>query len=258
MDLAEGALLIAQSEYADLDRTAYRGRLEDLGEEARQACAGTSGRHTGERLERLSRVFAGRWGFHGNRDDYYDPRNTFLNDVLDRRTGIPISLSVVYMEVGRYAGLDLVGVGMPGHFLVGCCDRNDLYVDAFTEGALLTRADCAARLHELRPDVAFRPEFLEPVSPRVILTRMLDNLLEIYLRTERYAKALVTLEMVLSLQADEPEWLRRRAVVHYRLKNYSRAIADLELYLARATEGPDREDVTQQLNVLRQLRAMVN
>ena len=257
IDLVEGALLIAQAEYPDLDRAAYPQRLEELGREARQFCGDRAGQ-TGERLARLSRLFSERWGFRGNRDDYYDPRNSFLNDVLDRRTGIPITLSLVYIEVGRRAGLDLVGVGMPGHFLVGCADRSDLYVDAFSEGALLTRADCAARLRELQPNAVFRPELLIPVGPRLILTRMLNNLLEIYLRTERFPKALTAVEMVLCLQPGEPEWLRRRAVIHYQLKNYSRAIADLENYLERVPDAADRDAVVRQLTALQQLRSMIN
>jgi len=266
IDLVEGALLIAQGEYPKLDRTVYRRRLEEMGREARDVCADRAGVragihagiHSAERLARLSRLFSDRWGFHGNLEDYYDPRNSFLNDVLDRRTGIPITLSLVYIEVGRRAGLNLVGVGMPGHFLVGCANRSGLYVDAFSGGALLTREDCAARLRELQPGVVFRPEFLDPVGPRQILTRMLSNLLDIYLRTERFPKALSALEMILCLQPGEPEWLRRRALVHYRLKNYSRAIADLERYLERAPEDADREEAVKQLTLLHHLRGMVN
>ncbi len=254
MDLIEGALLIAQGEYPGLDRAACRRQLDELGREARAACVGA----TEERLAELSRLFSGRWGFRGNREDYYDPRNSFLNDVLERRTGIPITLSLVYIAAGQQAGLELVGVGMPGHFLVGCAGRNDLYVDAFSNGALLTRADCAARLREMHPETAFRPEFLDPVGPRLILTRMLHNLLEIYLHTERFPKALRTLGLILCLQPGEPEWLRRRAVVHYQLKNYTRAMADLESYLERVPDCPDRDAVVQQLMVLRQLRSVVN
>lgn len=257
LDAVEGALLIAQAEYPGLDRAAYRRRLEEMSREAEEVCSGAAS-HIGERLERLSRLFAERWGFHGNRDDYYDPRNSFLNDVLDRRTGIPITLSLVYIRVGCGAGLHLVGVGMPGHFLVGCADHGDLYVDAFSAGALLTRADCAARLHELQPDAAFRAEFLEPVGPRLVLTRMLNNLLEIYLRTGRFPKALTAVEMVSWLQPGHAEWLRQRAVIHYQLKNYSRAVADLEAYLERNPGVADRDAVVQQLTMLRQLRSMVN
>jgi regulator of sirC expression with transglutaminase-like and TPR domain len=258
VDLVGSALLIAQSEYANLDHAVYCRSIEEFGREARDSCSAISADRAGERLAQLSRLFAERWGFHGNAQDYYDPRNSFLNDVLDRRTGIPITLSLVYIEVGRRAGLELVGVGMPGHFLVGCAHRNDLYVDAFSGGALLTPQDCAARLRELRPNVVFRPEFLEPVGSLLILTRMLNNLLGIYLNAQLFSKALPILEMILCLQPDEPEWLRSRALVHYHLKNYARAIADLGRYLELVPEAPDREGVVQQLSVLHQLRSMVN
>ncbi len=257
MDVLEGALLIAQAEYPGLDRDECRRRIDEMSWEARELLARSRGALP-EELAELSRLFSARWGFRGNREDYYDPRNSFLNDVLERRTGIPITLSLVYIEVGRRAGLDLVGVGMPGHFLVGCRARPDLYVDAYAGGALLTRVDCISRLRELRPDVAFRPEFLAPVGPRLILIRMLNNLQEIYLHGERYRKALVMLDMIFSLDSKEPEWLRRRALVHYRLKNYLLAIADLEDYLSRAEDAPDREQLVQQLAALHHLRGRVN
>ena len=141
---------------------------------------------------------------------------------------------------------------------MGVAGRDDLYVDAFSGGALLTRADCAARLRELHPDVAFQPGFLAPVGPRQILGRMLNNLLEIYLQTERFPRALMALEMIASLEPGQPQWLRRRAMVHYHLKNYSRAIADLEAYVAQTPDAPDRAELEQHLLALRQLRSLVN
>src|SRR5437899_334822 len=254
--LARGALEIARIAYPALEPAQYLTKLDELAEGTRARMAGglpaeAVARAVGDHLFRTC-------GFQGNLEDYYDPRNSFLNDVLDRRTGIPITLSLVYIEVGRRAGMSLVGVGMPGHFLVGSADRSDIYVDAFSGGALLTREDCAARLRQLQPGVVFRPEFLDPVGPRQILTRMLSNLLDIYLRTERFPKALSALEMILCLQPDEPGWLRRRALVHYQLKNYSRAIADLEQYIERAPEDADREEAVKQLKLLHHLRGMVN
>ena len=125
-------------------------------------------------------------------------------------------------------------------------------------GALLARADCAARLRELQPDLAFRPQFLEPTGPRQILVRMLNNLLEIYLAGSHHAKARGVLDLLLCVAPGEPHWLRRRALVHYHLKNYSRAIADLEAYLAHAPDDPEREELLQHLAALRQLRSIVN
>lgn len=254
VDVVEGALLISQLEYPELDRAACRRRLEAMRGKAAEFRQGDAL----HRITALNQVFFGRWGFRGNREDYYDPRNSCLNEALDRRTGIPITLSLVYIEVARGAALDLVGVGMPGHFLVGIAGRDDLYVDVFDGGTLLTRADCAARLRELRPELAFRPEFLDPVGPRQILIRMLNNLLAIYAGASLYAKALAALEMIACLEPDAPEWLRQRGLIHARLKNCSKAIADLEHYLALVPDAPDRESLNRQLSLLHQLRSMVN
>lgn len=254
VDVVEGALLISQLEYPELDRSACRRRLEAMRDEAAEFRQGDAL----DRITALNQVFFERWGFRGNREDYYDPRNSCLNEVLDRRKGIPITLSLVYIEVARGAALDLVGVGMPGHFLVGMADRSDLYLDVFDGGTLVTRADCAARLRELQPELAFRPEFLDPVGPRQILTRMLNNLLGIYAGASLYAKALAALEMIACLEPDAPEWLHQRGLIHARLKNYSQAIADLERYLALVPDASDRKSINRELSLLHQLRSMVN
>jgi regulator of sirC expression with transglutaminase-like and TPR domain len=254
IDLIEAALLLAQTEYAALDRAAYHRQLDRMGEEAGAALAGA----LPERLAHLNRLMFAHWGFRGNREDYYDPRNSFLNDVLDRRTGIPITLSLVYLEVGRRAGLDLVGVGLPGHFLVGVAGRDDLYVDAFHEGNLLTAAGCAGLLRELQHEFSFRSELLAAVGPRQILLRMLNNLLRIYLAASRLPKALTMFEMVFCLDGENAEWLRERAVLYYRMKNYSFAIRDLEDYLKRSPDEVEREEAAKQLQLLRELRGMVN
>ncbi len=254
LDLVDAALLLARAEYPDLDGAAYRQKLEEMGQEASKLLRG----NLLERIAVLNRLLFERMGFRGNRDDYYDPRNSFLNDVLDRRTGIPITLSLVYIEVGRRAALELVGIGMPSHFLVGLSGRSDLFVDVFHEGNLLTVADCAARLGELRPDVKFRPEFLVPVGPRQILTRILNNLLQIYLNRRQLAKALAMLERIFCVEPHEPEWLKQRAALHFQLKNYSRASADLGAYLAQVPNAPDRNELIQYLAYLQHLRSTVN
>lgn len=262
-DLVEGALLIAQQEYPQLDPSVYRRRLDEMKKETAQTISKRGAAATQEvaeieRIERLNELFYERWGFRGNQENYYDPRNSFLNDVLDRRTGIPITLSVVYAEVARGAGLNLSGISMPGHFLLGLANRDDLFIDVFNKGALLTRKDCAARMRELRPEIQFRPEYLVPVSPRQILSRMLNNLLGIYVDDAKFAKALQMAEMLVCLDADSVEWIRQRGLVHARLQNYGRAIADIERYLAACPNAPDREPLTQQLALLHQLRARVN
>lgn len=253
-DLLEAALLIAQVEYPHLNRAAYYTKIDEMGREV----AGRFATDTLSRLRRINHYLFQELGFHGNTEDYYDPRNSFLNDVIERRTGIPITLSLLYIEVGRRSGLPLAGIGMPGHFLVGCADQYDLFVDAFEGGKLLTRGECIARFREQRPDEAFRPELLAPVGPRYFLTRLLNNLLEIYVRGSRHGKALPMLERVLVLNPDEPEWFLRRATLHQSLKNYALAARDLERYLVLAPDSPERDTLTQQLNLLHHLRGMVN
>lgn len=254
IDLLEAALLIAEVEYPRLDRGVYRARIEEMAQEAAVGFAAD----TLAQLVQLNRLLFQKLGFHGNREDYYDPRNSYLNEVLERRTGIPITLSLVYIEVGRRMGLPLVGVGMPGHFLVGCPDRFDLFVDAFEGGRLLTRSDCAEKFRALHPGEPFRPEYLATVTPRQFLTRMLSNLVEIYLRAGRYAKALPMLERIVVLNPDDPEWLRRRAMLHVALKNYAAAAQDLERYLVAAPDDPARDELAQQLGILHYLRGMMN
>jgi len=169
--LDEGALLIAAvGSGADVD--AGLVRLDDLAADAHRAA------HTPTEL--VDFLFHQR-GFAGNTLDYHDPRNSFLPDVLERRLGIPISLSVVLIEIGRRIGIPLHGVGMPGHFLVGVDGDPDAFFDPFHAGAALDAAGCRARFAELQgPAAPFRPEYLGPTGSRLILLRMLANLREIY------------------------------------------------------------------------------
>src|SRR5690349_9884520 len=171
--LAEAVLWIAAEEYPNLDVEAYVDRLDELAEVVRRAifpCA------VGERAERFNDFFFGELGFTGNTESYEDPRNSFLNDVLDRRRGIPISLSLVYTEVGARLGLPVVGVGFPGHFLVKWLAPEELLVDVF-HGRVISRDECMERLRASFGDAARLDEqMLAPASPREILTRWLRNL----------------------------------------------------------------------------------
>ncbi len=143
--LAEAALHIARTEYPALDVAPYLERLAEMS----RVVAGRLGaaRDIYSQLEAINAHLFGELGFRGNQQGFYDPRNSFLNDVLEQRTGIPITLSVVYIDVGRRLGLPLAGVGLPGHFLVGYRgDGREIYIDPFHQGLLLTREDCAGRL----------------------------------------------------------------------------------------------------------------
>jgi len=180
IDLAAVALEIARIAYPDLEAAPYLRRLDEM--------AALVEYQRGDPLsviEALNECLFERLGFHGNRDDYYDPRNSFLNDVLDRRTGIPITLSVVYMEVARRIDLSLYGVGFPGHFLVKHPGDPEIVVDCFSGGQIMLQPDCEERLQAVygRP-VAFDPAFLNPVTKKQIVARMLNNLMVIYGHTQ--------------------------------------------------------------------------
>jgi len=199
IDLGRAALLVARSEYRTLDVDAEAARLEEL---ATQAAPGVPGRLDPlQRLEALRFFLAEVCGFQGNQQDYYDPRNSFLNDVLDRRLGIPITLAVVYLEVGRRVGLPLYGVGLPGHFLVKYQEGGSaIYLDPFYGGRRLGTGDCRGiveRLSEGRME--FREGFLAAVDKRYIVLRMVQNLLGIYRMRQEREKQLRLAEMALAL-----------------------------------------------------------
>jgi len=179
VDLARAALLIAIEEYPDLDIGAYLARLDQLG----QALRGRIGSDPApaRHIAAMNALLFEQEGLRGNADNYYDPRNSYLNQVLDRRLGIPITLAVIYIEVGRRAGLRLSGVGFPGHFLVAYESSSRLFVDPFNGGRIMTAADCQALLHQMFGNAQrLEPWFLTTSSPREILARMLANLKSAY------------------------------------------------------------------------------
>jgi len=259
IDLAGAALALARIEYPDLDPGLYQQRLASLAAKVKRSLRPTTS--TPEVLATLNRVLFQEEGLRGNRDDYYDPRNSFLNDVLDRKLGIPISLSVVYMEVARRIGFPLAGTAMPGHFLLKHYDvlSGEIIIDPFNRGLLLTLGDCHTRLKEIyRDQLEFKPEFLSPVTRREILTRMLNNLRQIYFSQRNFRKGLMTLDLLLAIPPRSPEMLRERALVRLNLDQYVGAAQDLANYLKACPDAPDVEDVQETLNMVRQLLARLN
>ena len=204
IDLAETALLIALGEYPDLDVGEERRALDSL--------ASGASRRLGQEREplavanALSEYLFDEVGFRGNREDYYDPRNCFLNEVLRRRLGIPITLSLVYMEVGKRLGMLFEGVGMPGHFLVRInSGLEDLFIDPFHRGILLSGEECAHRLQEVAGTaVPWDRSYLAPVSNRELIARILRNLIAIYVRRSDQHRALKANEWLLTLQPQPP------------------------------------------------------
>lgn len=235
LDLALGALLIAEEEYPELDRGPYLARLDELAGEARSRLE--SAATASQRVQALSQLLAWDHGFHGNRDDYYDPRNSFLNDVLDRRVGIPIALSVLYIEVARRAGMPAEGVGFPTHFLAR---HEDVIFDPYGEGRILSTEDCQELLQRTSEGrIPFRPELLAPTPPKQILMRMLNNLKHIYIRAKYYRKAIGIIDRLLMIDSGDYEELRDRGAIHIELKQFALAKADLTTYLQHCKQ-PER------------------
>ncbi len=183
-------------------------------------------------------------GFKGDADNYYDPRNSYLNQVIERRTGIPITLAVVYMEVGRRLKVPLLGIGMPGHFLVRHREIENLYIDTFSGGILLSEEECRDILRDrTRGDLDWSSDLLKPVSNREIIARMVRNLKAIYMADQDFVRALTISEFALALDPHSAMDRRDRGIVHYQLGHSAEALDDLVYYLDLSPNGPDVEGV---------------
>ena len=246
IDLGRAALAIAAFDYPGLDTPAYLGRIDELAVEVAKRCDGAAVQQS---LEALNHVLFERHGFHGNRDDYYDPKNSFLNEVLERKTGIPITLSVLYMEVAQRIGLPLDGVGFPGHFLVKYARASDeIVIDPFRRGESRSREDLRRMLAGLYGGaVELQREFLAATGKKEILKRMLGNLKGIYAKTNDLVRLLSVLDLALILDPGAVEQLRDRAGVYLRLECFSQARTDFETYLRLAPEAKDAAAIREQV-----------
>jgi len=213
LDLARVALLIASEQYPGLDILRYVAKLEVMAAAVRPAVTTTDDPTL--KIEYLNAYLFEERGLRGNAEEYYDPRNSFLNDVVDRGLGIPITLSIVYMEVGRRVGMPLQGVGMPGHFIMKYAEpEEDIYIDPFNRGRMLSRQACEELIQQLYGEpVPFHETFLAPVSKKQILARMLMNLKAIYIQTKDYLKALSVVERLLIIQPDAEQEMKDRAAL---------------------------------------------
>jgi regulator of sirC expression with transglutaminase-like and TPR domain len=246
IDLVRAALTIALTEYPDLDIESYVARVDELGHmaEARISEVGDAA----QTIAALNRTLFDEAGLRGNREEYYDPRNSFLNAVLDRGLGIPITLALIYIEVGRRLGFPLFGVGMPGHFLLKHydIDGRETLVDCFSGGDILSPEDCQRRLDEIYSgQMTLRPEFLFAVSRRQMLTRILNNLKTIHLSTRNFRKALPLVDLVLVIYPRSPEDVKQRALLRYSLDQMSGAAEDLEQYLKMSPDASDADEIRQ-------------
>jgi regulator of sirC expression with transglutaminase-like and TPR domain len=249
LDLAELALSLAQDEYPSLDVEAYLSELDGMAHEARIHLRGS----LASRVKGLCRYLFHDMGFRGNQQDYYDARNSYFNDVLDRRTGIPITLSAVAMAVGRRAGLEIDGVGLPGHFVAKASEGGEeVLFDPFHGGRPLTPAKCQ-RLVEQVTGMPYEVnhETLQAVPIGAIVLRMLNNLKGVYLRVGDYLRAARVIERLRQLSPDDPLQHRDLGATLFQAGHAGRAIDHLQAYLSASPEANDAETVEQMLTQAR-------
>jgi regulator of sirC expression with transglutaminase-like and TPR domain len=261
-DLAEGALLIAAHEYPDLDVGAWLQRLQELAATLRRRLRPDI--TPAETLIALNHYLFDELGFRGNAADYYDPRNSYLNDVIDRRLGIPISLSVLYIAVGRCLGLPLEGLSFPSHFLVKCALRTGVLVlDPYGRGASLGADDLRRRLggeadEKIEADSSLLQTMLRTASTAEILARMLRNLRAIYLHHGDVAKALWAADRILSLLPDAAAEYRERGLIYLELECVRAALSDFVRYAQLAPQAADAEGLAATIADLQQRAARLN
>ena len=266
IDLAQACLMIAQDAYPRLDLERYVGEIERMAVRLRARLPAACGAE--ESIVALNELLFEDLGYWGNAQDYYDPRNSYLNEVIDRKTGIPITLSILYLEVGRRIGLPLEGVSFPGHFLVSLRLRGGtLILDPFAGGAPQSEQALRERLQRVVPPgatdnvpVAQLPleQFLEPAGKRQILARLLRNLKAIYRQADKPERMLEVLNRMLLVMPQASAELRDRGYVYQRLECWRPALQDLTAYLEREPDAPDLDEVRVRLMELTALCARLN
>jgi regulator of sirC expression with transglutaminase-like and TPR domain len=261
IDLAEAALRMAADANPALDIGSYLEWLDAQGERARERLS-----PSGSPLlviAELNRLIFDELGFHANVEQYYDARNSYLNEVIERRTGIPITLSLVYIEIGTRAGLRVEGIGLPGHFVVRAGGPQwEVLLDPFNRGMELSRYDCEQLLAQTfgRP-TPLLPHYLQPLSKRAFLLRMLTNLQVVHMQDQRWIEALSVIQNAFSLQPDPTaaaELTRARGLVHYKLERWGDAERDWLQYLLIAPDAPDKALIRENLDSLRSMIARRN
>ena len=240
-DLASAALCIAKLEYPQLDTSKYQAQLDEMGSVAAARIA-TLGENpdTMSQISEISSYLFKQEGFTGNQNNYDDLRNSFLNEVLDRKTGIPISLSIVYIEVARRAGVEIHGINFPGHFLLKVptppeavfSHDTEVIIDPFHGGSILSESDCRDLLRKhAGEEAAFDQHLLSRATKPEILVRMLVNLKRLYVNMKSFPQAHTITELLLGLDPSAITELRDRGLLAYHLNRYAAALKDLEAYL---------------------------
>jgi regulator of sirC expression with transglutaminase-like and TPR domain len=247
IELSRAALTIALTDYPALDIPDYLARIDLLANEVTGRLGPEADIYRS--IAALNYVLFRQYGFHGNRDDYFNPKNSFLNEVIERKTGIPITLSVLYMEVAQRVGLRLDGVGFPGHFLVKCVgDGEEIVIDPFNSGEIRSREDIDKMLFDLYGGkVVFHSDFLASSTKKDILKRMLANLKAIYTNGNDLVRSLSALDRLVILDPTSALDIRDRGTVYLRLECYAQAREDFETYLRLRPDAEDAMLVREQL-----------
>ncbi len=256
--LDRAALTIGLEEYPEIRVDEYLRRLDSLASST-QVLVGED-RSPMNVIRCLNEVLFVQSGLRGNTEEYYDPRNSYLNEVLDSKNGIPISLSVIYMEVARRIDFPILGVGFPGHFFVKFHDdQGEILIDPFNRGRILNTQDCQELLDRVYGgSVSVHSTLLQPMEKKAIISRMLFNLKGIYYQKEEYQKALSIVEMILVLNPGLPTEIRDRGLLFMQTSLFAKALADLQYYLSHAAAPEDRAYVEGHIKTLRSIVSSAN
>lgn len=242
-DIIETCLHIAAEEYPNLNIRKYLGFIDSTADELSDRLG--SIKNPRDVINVLNAFLFDEKKFDGNVAEYNDPRNSFLNEVIDRKIGIPITLSLIYMELARRVGLNLLGIGMPGHFLLKFVGSESFFVDPFNHGEVLDEEGCRKKFIAFsRGQNEFKSQFLDPVTKRQMVFRLLSNLKAIYLVSQDFARVLRIIELMLLVNPSSTIELRDRALVYHQMHRDFEAIQELEKYAALVQDSEEREAIT--------------
>ncbi|MEM7345454.1 MAG: transglutaminase-like domain-containing protein [Chloroflexota bacterium] len=258
VDLAYSALLMSEYLNGPIKTKLYMGLLDDIAQTVRREI--DSAETATEIIECYNEYLFDELKFIGNRNSYYNPGNSFFDKVLDARTGIPISLSLLYLEVGWRLGLPVWGVGLPGHFIVAYGPQAEpIYIDVFNQGRILSEEDCLelCKVHPTQRQT-FKTSFLKPIDKKSILFRMLLNLKQIYVGLEDWESTYKTVDLMIAVRPNQTEEIRDRGLIAYRLNRLQAAIFDIERYLFLTPDNTDEDWLNKHLEMMEEQLILLN
>jgi regulator of sirC expression with transglutaminase-like and TPR domain len=258
INLAHSALLFAKAAYPDLNESVYLARLDRLAADVKRDL--TADPDAVDIIARMNDILFDKERFRGNREQYYDPDNSYLNRVLDRKTGIPISLCLIYIEVAGRLGLDVRGIGLPGHFIAALYHTGGkIYIDPFNQGQILSKDDCLEIVRTYSGETA-QPDlgWLQPIGRKALVARMLRNLKLIYARQENDVMLFKMVHWILKLQPDSPLELSERALLYEEMGNPTRAAIDWERCLANINDHQGVKKIRARIDVLKKMQSRIH